>query len=301
MRIAVTGAFSYSGKYITKKLLERGEEIITLTGHPNRPDPFNGKVKVFPLDFDEASMVKSLQGIDVLVNTYWVRFDKGENTQLRAVENTKRLVNAAKTAGVKRMVHISIANPSADSHLPYYWGKAANERAVIESGISYAILRPTVLVGGGEDILINNIAFLLRRLPLFFIPGDGSYSIQPVFVEDLADLAVKGVYDKENYIIDAVGPDSYTFKDLVKLIGEKIGVKRPLISVPPKLALLAAQFLSLFVNDIILTPEEVDGLMENLLVSKEPAHTKTAFKDWLERNRETLGMKYASELQKHYL
>jgi NADH dehydrogenase len=300
MKIAVTGAFSYSGKYITKRLLERGEEVITLTGHPDRPNPFNGQVKAFPLDFDEAGMVKSLQGVQALVNTYWVRFDKGENTQPRAVKNTQILVNAAKAAGVKRIVHISIANPSADSHLPYYWGKAANEKAVIESGMSYAILRPTVLVGGGEDILINNIAFLLRRLPVFFIPGDGSYGIQPVYIEDLADLAVEGIYSKENYIIDAVGPDSYTFKDLVQLVGEKIGAKRPLISVPPRLALLAAQFLSLFVKDVILTPEEVDGLMANLLVSKEPARAKTAFKDWLEGNRQTLGMKYASELQKHY-
>jgi len=300
MKIAVTGAFSYSGKYIAKRLLERGEEVITLTGHPNRPDPFNGQVKAFPLDFDEVGMAQSLQGVDVLVNTYWVRFDKGENTQPRAVENTRKLVNAAKSAGVKRIVHISIANPSADSHLPYYWGKAANEKAVIDSGLPYAILRPTVLVGGGEDILINNIAFLLRHLPFFFIPGDGSYGIQPVFVEDLADLAVEGVYSKENYIIDAVGPDSYTFKNLVKLVGEKIGAKRPLISVPPQLALLAAQFLSLFVNDVILTPEEVDGLMANLLVSKEPARGKTSFKDWLEANKDIVGKKYASELKKHY-
>jgi len=300
MKIAVTGAFSYSGKYIAKRLLERGEEVITLTGHTNRPDPFNGQVKAFPLDFDEAGMTQSLQGVDVLVNTYWVRFDKGENTQPRAVENTRKLVNAAKSAGVKRIVHISIANPSADSHLPYYWGKAANEKAVIDSGLPYAILRPTVLVGGGEDILINNIAFLLRHLPFFFIPGDGSYGIQPVFVEDLADLAVEGVYSKENYIIDAVGPDSYTFKNLVKLVGEKIGAKRPLISVPPQLALLAAQFLSLFVNDVILTPEEVDGLMANLLVSKEPARGKTSFKDWLEANKDIVGKKYASELKKHY-
>ena len=299
MKIAVTGAFSYSGKYITKRLLERGEEVITLTGHPNRPDPFNGKVKAYPLDFDEAGMTKSLQEVDVLVNTYWVRFDKGANTQPNAVENTRKLVNAAKAAGVKRIVHISIANPSAESHLPYYWGKAANEKAVIDSGLSYAILRPTVLVGK-EDVLINNIAFLLRRFPFFFIPGDGMYGIQPVYVEDLADLAVEGVYSKENYVIDAVGPDSYTFKDLVRLIGEKIGVKRPLISVPPRLALFAAQFLSLFVNDVILTPEEVDGLMGNLLVSKEPARAKTAFKDWLEGNRETVGTKYASELQRHY-
>jgi NADH dehydrogenase len=299
MKIAVTGAFSYSGKYIAKRLLARGEEVITLTGHPNRPDPFNGKIKAYPLDFDEASMTKSLQGVDVLVNTYWVRFDKGENTQPRAVENTRKLVNAAKAAGVKRIVHISIANPSADSHLPYYWGKAANEKAVIESGMSYAILRPTVLVGT-EDILINNIAYLMRRFPLFFIPGDGSYGIQPVFVEDLADLAVEGVYSKENYVIDAVGPDSYTFKEFVKLIGERVGAKRMLISVPPRLALFATQFLSLFVKDVILTPEEVDGLMGNLLVSKEPARAKTAFKDWLKNNQETVGVKYASEIQRHY-
>src|SRR5215470_17412249 len=157
MKIAVTGAFSYSGKYIAKRLLDRDEEVITLTGHPNRPDPFRGKVKAYPLDFDEANLVKSLQGVEVLVNTYWVRFDQGENTQPRAVENTRKLVNAAKAAGVKRIVHISIANPSAESHLPYYWGKAVNEKAVIDSGLSYAILRPTVLVGGGEDILVNNI------------------------------------------------------------------------------------------------------------------------------------------------
>src|SRR5512139_1227255 len=197
MKIAVTGAFSYSGKYITRRLLDRGEEVITLTGHPNRPDPFGGKVKAYPLEFDEASMTRSLQGVDVLVNTYWVRFDKGENTQPRAVENTRILVNAAVKAGVRRIVHISIANPSADSHLPYYWGKAANEKAVTDSGLSYAILRPTVLVGGGEDILINNIAFLLRRLPFFFIPGDGSYGIQPVYIEHLADLAVEAVYSRQ--------------------------------------------------------------------------------------------------------
>jgi nucleoside-diphosphate-sugar epimerase len=299
MKIAVTGAFSYSGKYITKRLLARGEEVITLTGHPNRPDPFGGKVKAYPLDFDEASMTRSLQGVEVLVNTYWVRFDKGENTQPRAVENTRKLVNAAKAAGVKRIVHISIANPSAESHLPYYWGKAANEKAVMESRLSYAILRPTVLIGK-EDILINNIAFLLRRFPFFLIPGDGSYGIQPVYVEDLADLAVEGVYSQDNYVIDAVGPDSYTFKELVQLIGEKVGAKRPIISVPPRLALLAAQFLSLFIGDVILTPEEVDGLMANLLVSKQPARGKTAFKVWLEENKDRVGARYASEIKRHY-
>jgi len=300
MKIAVTGAFSYSGKYITRRLLERGEELITLTGHPNRPDPFNGKVKAYPLDFvNEAEMIQSLNGVNTLYNTYWVRFDKGENTQPRAVENTRKLVGAAVKAGVQRIVHISITNPSADSHLPYFWGKAANEQAVIESGLSYAILRPTVLFGT-EDILINNIAWLLRRFPLFAIPGDGSYRLQPVFVDDLAELALDVGYAQDNILWDAVGPDIFTFEEMVRLIGHTLGLNRGLLHVPPKLALAAAQFLSAFVGDVLLTPEEVDGLMAGLLVSDEPPRCKTHLADWLEENKESVGVHYASELKRHY-
>ncbi len=299
MKIAVTGAFSYSGKYITRRLLERGEEVITLTGHPNRPDPFGGQVKAYPLDFDEAGMTHSLQGVEVLVNTYWVRFDKDQNTQPRAVENTRKLVNAAKAAGVKRIVHISITNPSAESHLPYFWGKAANEKAVIDSGLSYAILRPTVLVGD-EDILINNIAYLLRRFPFFLLPGNGSYKLQPVHVDDVAALAVEAVYSQDDYIVDAVGPDIFTFREMVQLIGEKIGARRTLIPIPPRLTLLAAQFISLFVKDTVLTPEEVDGLMAGLLVSKEPPLGRIRLADWLEANKDKVGASYASEIRRHY-
>jgi len=300
MKIAITGAFSYSGKYVAQRLLARGEEIITLTGHPNRPDPFGGKVKAFPLDFnDEAELVESLKGVDVLVNTYWIRFDHGQNTQPRAVENTRKLIKVAVAANVKRIVHVSITNPSADSHLPYFWGKAANEKSVIESGMSYAILRPTVLVGA-EDILINNIAYLMRRFPFFGLPGDGSYRLQPICVEDLADLIVEAVYAKNNYVIDAVGPDNFTFKEMVELIGEKTGSKRLLLPMPPKLALLAAQFLSLFLGDVLLTPEEVDGLMSGLLVSKEPPRGKTSLRDWLDANKDRVGKRYASELARHF-
>ncbi|HEY5902553.1 MAG TPA: NAD(P)H-binding protein, partial [Anaerolineales bacterium] len=181
MTTAVTGAFSYSGKYITRRLLDRGEKVITLTSHPNRPDPFEGRVRVLPLDFsDERGLVNSLKGVDTFYNTYWVRFDRGANTQPAAVEHTRRLVCAAAEAGVRRIVHISITNPSPISALPYFWGKAANEQSVIESGMSYAILRPTVLFGK-EDILINNIAWVLSRFPFFALPGDGSYRLQPVY------------------------------------------------------------------------------------------------------------------------
>lgn len=300
MKIAVTGAFSYSGKYITRRLLERGEEVITLTGHPNRPDPFDGKVKAFPLNFEnKTELTASLQGVHTFYNTYWVRFDKGENTQPRAVENTRKLVQAAVEAGVSRIVHISITNPSIDSELPYFWGKAANEKIVQESGVSYAILRPTVLFGA-EDILINNIAWLLRRFPFFAIPGDGSYRLQPVFVDDMAKLAVDVGYTQDSIVWDAVGPDIFSFEEMVRLINQTLGLNRNLVHFPPNLALAAAQFLSLFVGDVLLTPEEVDGLMAGLLVSKEPPRCETHLADWLEENKESVGAHYASELKRHY-
>ena len=300
MKIAITGAFSYSGKYIAQRLLALGEEVITLTGHPNRPDPFSDKVQAFPLDFNaEDELIESLNGVNILVNTYWVRFDRGKNTQPRAVENTHKLINAASHAGVRRIVHISITNPSIDSPLPYFWGKAANEKTVIESGMSYAILRPTVLVGA-EDILVNNIAFLLKRFPVFALPGDGSYCLQPVCVEDLAVLATDAIYRRDNYIINAVGPDIFTFKEMVELIGDKVKAKRPIIFVPPYLALLASQFLSLFLGDVLLTREEVTGLMSNFLVSKEPPLCKTHLAAWLEANKDKVGARYASEIKRHY-
>ncbi len=300
MKIAVTGAFSYSGKYITRRLLAQGHEVVTLTNHPERSSIFDNKVKAYPLNFNEAETTKALEGVDTFYNTYWVRFDRGTNTQPAAVENTRRLISSAKKAGVKRVVHISIANPDIHSHLPYYWGKAENEKTVIESGMSYAILRPTVLFGI-EDILINNIAYLVRRFPFFLQMGDGKYKIQPVYIEDLADLAVEAASRNDNLIWDAVGTDIFTFDELVKTIGKTVNKNPMIIHAHPRIALTAAQFLSLFVRDVLLTPEEVDGLMANLLVSSEPARCKTSLRKWLEENKDTVGAKYASELKKHYL
>lgn len=300
MKIVVTGAFSYTGKYLTRHLLEKGEQVVTLTNHPDRPDPFAGQVKAFPLDFqNEKDLVTHLSGAEVLVNTYWVRFDRGANTQAAAVENTSRLVRAARAAGVNRIVHISITNPSIDSRLFYFHGKAVNEQTVVDSGLSYAILRPT-LIFGREDILINNIAWILRRFPFFPQIGDGQYKLQPVFVEDLAEIAFRTVYDRGNAILDVTGPEVYAFDDLVGMLGKKIGCPRPLVHFPPDLALQAARMLSLFIGDVLLTRAEVLGLMAGLLVSSEPPRGSTRLSEWVAANRETVGVQYASEIARHY-
>jgi uncharacterized protein YbjT (DUF2867 family) len=300
MKIVITGAFSYTGKYIAHHLLDRGEEVTTLTSHPERPDPFGGRVKVFPLDFgQERSLTDHLAGADVLVNTYWVRFDRGTVTQAGAVENTSILVRAAQAAGVRRIVHISVTNPSADSQLPYFSGKAANEQSVVNSGLGYGILRPT-LIFGKEDILINNIAWILRHFPFFAQLGDGQYKLQPIYVDDLAQLACQSIYSHENTVFDVTGPETYSFDAMVGLIGSTIGHPRPILHFPASLTLQAARLISLFIGDVLITKEEVEGLMAGLLVSSDPPLGWTSFSNWLEANRETVGMQYASEIARHY-
>lgn len=296
----VTGAFSYTGKYITQKLLSMGKKVITLTGHPDRPSPFAERVKAYPFNFDnQRELVKNLQGASTLYNTYWVRFSYGQVTFDTAVKNTKTLIGAAEEAGVKRIVHISITNASEKSPFPYFRGKGIVETIISRSGLSYAIVRPTVLFGH-EDILINNIAWLLRRVPLFVILGSGDYKLQPVFVEDVANMAVEAGQLRDNITIDAAGPEIYTFNDMVKLIARTVRSRAIIIHLKPELGLFLSRFIGCFVNDIVLTREEVYGLISNLLVSKNPPTGQMRLSDWLSRNAGTVGTRYASELNRHF-
>lgn len=296
----VTGAFGYTGKYITWRLLSVGKGVRTLTGHPNRENPFGEQVSVSPFSFDNPSeLVKALQGATTLYNTYWVRFSHGQVTFDKAVENTKTLIKAAEEAGVQRIVHVSVTNASEESPLPYFRGKGLVEKAIIHSRLSYAIIRPT-LVFGAEDILINNIAWLLRRVPVFAIPGSGDYRVQPVFVEDVAEIAVSTAHHHENVVVDAVGPEVYTFDELVRLIADKIRRGAKIVHLSRGLALLLSRMIGYLLRDVLLTRDEVEGLMSNLLVSESPPTGQTRLSDWLAQNADSVGARYASELNRHY-
>jgi uncharacterized protein YbjT (DUF2867 family) len=300
---AVTGASGYSGKYIARRLLANGRRVMTLTGHPERPLPFDEPVEVRPYDFARPDqLARHLEGVDTLYNTYWVRFAYGETTHELAVANTRTLFEAARLAGVRRVVHVSITNPSHDSPLPYFKGKAQLEKALIDSGLSYAILRPAVLFGGesGEDILLNNIAWLLRRFPAFAVPGTGRYQLQPIHVEDLAGLAVEVGGREENVIVDAVGPEIYAFADLVYLIKQQVGSEALVVYTPPQMAYLLSRVISRIVGDVLLTQDEIEGLLADLLISEDAPTGQTRLSDWLAANARHIGVDYASEVARHF-
>ena len=296
----VTGAFGYTGKYIAQQLLDRGMTVRSLTRNPASFSPFGDRVERHPLDFDDTEqLTRSLEGADTLYNTFWIRFSRGPVNHDLAVRNTMNLVDAAVSAGVRRIVHISITGASAESSLPYFRGKGQVEEYIRKSGLAHSIIRPTVIFGI-EDILINNIAWFLRRFPVFPVAGRGEYSLQPVFVDDVAHLAVESASGGGAESLDAVGPETFTFRELVHQIRRTTGGRAFVVSLPPTLVLASAQVMGLAVRDVVLTREEIDGLMSGHLVSQGPPTAQTRLTDWMRDHRETLGRHYASELARHY-
>ncbi|WLE98077.1 MAG: NmrA family NAD(P)-binding protein [Candidatus Electrothrix communis] len=293
---AVTGAFGYSGKSIARRLLHDGHEVITLTNSLKRKNPFGDQIKAHPFHFDEPEkLTESLRGVSVLYNNYWVRFNHRTFTFAEAVRNTETMFRAAKEAGVQRIVHVSITNPSANSPLEYFSGKDRLEQALMDSGIPCSILRPGVLFGK-EDILINNIAWAVRHIPLAIVFGDGEYKLQPIHVDDLAALAVQQGKETGNSIINAIGPETFTYRELLTTVAEIIGKRRPVVSVPPAIGHLTGWIAGKFLNDVLITRDEIKGLMDNLLYVNSPPTGKTKLTDWAKENADSLGRKYSNEL-----
>ncbi|MCC6483892.1 MAG: NAD(P)H-binding protein [Armatimonadetes bacterium] len=296
----VTGAFSYTGRYLTKRLLTAGHCVRTLTGRRVEHRELDVPVEIYPYNFDDyEALLESLRGASTFYITYWVRYPHGETTYEKAVENTKMLFRAAKDAGVRRVVYVSIANPSLDSPLPYYRGKAQLEEALMSSGVSCAILRPTVIFGA-EDVLINNIAWIVRRFPVFAVPGDGHYALQPIFVEDMAQLMLEAGQREDSFVQDAAGPEVFTFDDLIRTIARVTGRKTVLLHLSADLALGLSRIIGLLVRDVVLTREEVLGLMDNLLISGQPSLGRTLLSDWLAANAGVVGARYHNEIARHF-
>mgnify|MGYP000920407115 CR=1 FL=1 len=295
---ALTGALGYTGRSLTELLLANGLRVRTITNSPNRPNPFGPALDIRPLAFqDPAALEASLRGVDVLHNTYWVRFNHKLFNFNEAVSNSRTLFHAAKRAGVRRIVHVSILHSQEADDLDYYRGKHLVENALRDSGVPHAILRPGVLFGR-HDILINNIAWTLRHLPVFGVFGDGQYALRPFHVDDMARLMLAHADQQGDTESDAVGPERFTFRELVQTLARILGIRRPILPMPPTLALTVARCLNPFLRDTVITRQEMQGLMRSLLDSPHPSPVPNPVRltDWAAQHASQLGVRYHSEV-----
>ena len=297
----VTGAFSFTGRAIAEELLARGRSVRTLSRRQGESgDPLAARIEWAPLQFsDPAALRERLRGAEVLYTTYWIRFERGSSTFARTVENIRLLTEAASEAGVRRVVHVSVANPSEDSPFAYYRGKARAETWIVESGLSYAIVRPT-LVYGPNDILLNNIAWTLRHLPLFAVVGDGAYRVQPVAVGEVAALCADAGAGDRSLTFDAAGSETYTYVELVRLIAAAVGRPARIVRLPSAVVLALAKVVGMIGRDVLVNGEELGALRAETLVSHNPSTAQGSFARWLDDAGTALGMRYASELARNF-
>ncbi|HEX3796502.1 MAG TPA: NAD(P)H-binding protein [Acidimicrobiales bacterium] len=296
----VTGAFSYSGASIARALQDSGRDVRTITAHPGNA-PSGSPIEARPLDFDDPiGLTRSLEGATTLFNTYWVRFAHGQVDHTLAVANSRALFQAAKRAGVQRIVHVSITHPSSQSPWPYFAGKALVERALAETELSYAVLRPAILFGG-DGVLINNIAWLLRHLPVFAVGGRGDYRVRGIHVDDLARLCVAKGLERHDSVTDAVGPERPTFLELVRSIRQAVGSHSLIVRVPGTALTVCSRALGLLLHDVLLTKEEYRTMAQGLADTEGPATGETVFSVWLAEHADELGHHYVNEIDRHFL
>lgn len=295
----ITGAFSYSGNAIAQKLRASGHRLRTLTGHPERA-PAGTDIDVRPLDFaDRAGLTESLRGVHTLYNTYWVRFARGRVDHPAAVANSRTLFTAAADAGVRRVVHVSITNPSLNSPYAYFRGKAEVEQSLVASGLPHAIVRPAILFGG-NGVLVNNIAWLLRRVPVFAIGGRGDYRVRGIHVGDLAGLCAELGGGTESVTVDAVGPQRLTFREMVDAVRTAVGSRAIVVDVPGPALLALSRVLGTVLRDTLLTSDEYHAMADGLADSAAPATGRIAFTDWVAEHGGDLGRRYANEINLHF-
>jgi NADH dehydrogenase len=302
----VTGAFGYSGAAIARELRAAGHEVRTLTGHP-RGGPEADGIDTRPLDFTDAgALATDMAGAHTLYCTYWVRFPHGSATRESAVANSKTLFDAAKRAGIERIVYVSILHADTASPYPYFSGKGQVEQHLKASGVPYAIARPAILFGSSADrgvsasVLLNNIAWLVRHLPVFGIGDGGGYRIRPIHVDDLARLLVELGARQDSVTVDAVGPDAPTFREMVSAIRTATGSRSLLAPVPGWLMPPMAAMLGAALRDVVLTKEEYESMKAGLADSDAPATGGESLTEWIARHGDELGRVYANELDRHY-
>jgi NADH dehydrogenase len=295
---AVTGAFSYTGSVIARELLARDRSVRTLVRSPAPAGhPLAGAVRVAPLDLDdEAALARALDGAEVLYNTFWIRFPRGGSTFEWAVAASARLFRAAAAAGVERIVHISVTRPSLASPYAYFRAKAAVDELVLTGAVPATVVRPSLVYGGRQEILVNNIAWFLRRLPIFAVPLR-TCRVQPVHVDDLARIAVE---EAEPGVVDAVGPETFTYRGLVERVAGAVGARTRIVPLPERAVAGLARAGGIALRDTVVTPEELGALTASLLTSDAPPRGTARFSDWLVQQGDWLGREYHSELDRHW-
>ncbi|MEL6425983.1 MAG: complex I NDUFA9 subunit family protein, partial [Pseudomonadota bacterium] len=276
----VFGGSGFVGRYIVQGLARAGWRVRVAVRRPNealfvRTYGSVGQVEPVQANIrDTASTRAACTGAEVVINCVGILFPDGKQ-QFDAVqdEGAGRVASMARAEGVSRFVHISAIGANADSESDYARTKAAGEAAVLAEYPEAVILRPSI-VFGPEDGFFNRFAGMAKMSPALPVVGADTL-FQPVYVDDVADAAVKAaVGEAAPGIYELGGPDTESFRALMERMLRIIRRRRLLLSLPFGLAKLQGRVLNLIpvvtlglVPNSLLTPDQVELLKSDNVVS----------------------------------
>ena len=266
MLIAVTGATGFVGRHISAVLARRGHTIRALVRNPSRARTLETfGVELVPGDLADAAALSTLtHGAHAVVHLVGIIVETGRATfHAVHVEGTRRLLEAARGAGVGRFVHMSAVGARDEAGATrYHRTKWQAEELVRASGLSHAVFRPSI-INGPENVPIRTIARLHRWSPVVPVFGDGRFPTQPVWVEDVA-LAFALAVEQPALVgaFELGGPEVLTYEEFLLAIGRAARHPRPLVHVPLALARAAAGALDLLGAAAPLTSDQLQMLVE---------------------------------------
>ena len=272
-RVAILGGAGFIGRYIVKRLAERGD-VVSVGGRDATSARYLrlkgevGQVGLFNLSIDDESLLPAfVAGNDAVINLVGILHESGrQRFETLHHVGPARLARLAREAGVERFVHISALGADPRSPSIYARTKAAGEGAVRDAFPTATILRPSV-VFGPEDQFFNRLATMAMISPVIPLIGGGETRFQPVYVGDVAEAAVRVIDDSTTAgrTYELGGPKVYTMRELTELLLAEIHRKRLLVNLPFGLASLQARFLSLL-PEPPLTPDQVELLKRDNVV-----------------------------------
>jgi uncharacterized protein YbjT (DUF2867 family) len=274
LRIAVLGGSGFIGRYIVRRLAERGALIAVGCRHAEeakflKPLGNVGQIATLNVGLGDAELLPPfLDGNAALVNCVGILRESGRQTfDLLHHTGPARLARLARDARIDRLVHISAIGADSRSASAYARTKAAGEHAVSDAFPTATILRPSV-VFGPEDEFFNRFAAMALMSPGLPMIGGGTTRFQPVYVGDVADAAVECLVDPgtAGRTYELGGPRIYALRELLELMLAEIRRKRLLVDLPLGVAGLLARLMSVLPSPP-LTPDQVELLKSDNVVA----------------------------------
>lgn len=269
-RVVLIGGSGFVGSAIASRLSARGKRVLIPTRRLERARPLSMLPNIEIVEasvHDPAVLARLFSGADAVINLVGILHDRddrrpyGKGFAAAHVELPRTIVGAMRSAGVRRLLHMSALRASPAGPSAYLRSKAAGEAAVLESGLDVTVFRPSAIFGPGDRFL-NTFAELLRQAPFLPLPGADA-RFQVVCVADVADSFAASLDDPASFgrIYELGGPRVYALRELVAAVGEMTGARRPIVGMPEALAWLQARVMS-WLPDSPLSPDNLYSMRE---------------------------------------